>query len=259
MGELKRLIKEVKKKEHTIPIGDFHSVNTTAIYGDEYIRLLKEDPVKANKLRKKGKTNGLAILYGSSAYGLAKDSDITEEEAESIINNFYKGVPKLKQLHEYQKNNAKSNGITNNIFGGIRYLPFANKNISEKEKKDPQLRKMFFSKRSKMMRLAMNNPIQSASALQLILILIKVNKFIEENRLNRVYGNLINEYRPYTRVIAIHKNKISDSVEEELDKLPDGSHKIIVIDDNRDVVGEFDRLVTINKDTINKFDLEIIF
>jgi len=51
--------------------------------------------------RKKGKTVNFAVLYGSSAYGLARTMGITTEEAEEMLQKFVDGFPKLSA---FQKN-----------------------------------------------------------------------------------------------------------------------------------------------------------
>jgi len=47
-----------------------------------------------------GKTVNFAILYGSSAYGLANTLGITTEEAEGFLNKFITGFPKLSKFQK---------------------------------------------------------------------------------------------------------------------------------------------------------------
>jgi len=265
LNTLKQWIDETNDSNNTqrkLPAGDFHSVNTYAVYGDKYLNELYDDPASAKKMRSKGKATGLALLYGGSAFTLIDHLGVTEAEAEEIIKNFYSGVPNLKKLHNKQKSMTKNEGYTKNIFGGVRYLPDAKRNITPQEKADPKLRKRFWSTKSKAMRLALNYPIQSASATQLLLIIIAINTWIEQNRLNRYMGNLINTYRPYTRIIGLSKDDFDklnkEELENELDTLPDGSHKFVIYQDDK-VLFELDKLVTFNKTIIEKFKLEILF
>jgi len=254
---ISEIVEEIKKFEPTepdIPIGDFHSVNTKSIFGDEYIKAIKGDEAKANKMRKRGKRDGLAILYGGTEYTLSKDGDVSMEEAVEVIENFYKNLPTLKSVHSHQKSHAKKFGYVKNFFGGIRYLPFA------MLKKPPEGMpwKQFASIRSKAERLALNAPVQSSSADQILLIIGAISRWIEKNRLNRLHGNLMNTYKPYTRVVGLPIEEWDYSFEEKLNSLDDGIVKFIVFDGDTAVM-EYERNVSMHKDFIKENNIRIVW
>lgn len=272
--KLNKIFEDLKSFEDDTPktyIGDFHSANALSIYGEEFDKLVREYEATGNKeaynkfkneMRAIAKTVGLALLYGGTEYTVSQKVGISKEEASEIIDRFYSKLSKLKVLHKFQKERVNKEGYTNNIFGSKRYLPMATRKISPEEKADPKLRKKYWSQKAQAERLALNFPIQSASAIQLILIITAINKWIENNRLNRIFGDLKHTYKPYTRIIGLSKDKFDKidqkQLEEELDALPDGSHKFVVYDGDK-IIFELDRLVSFPIDFIEKWNLEKIF
>jgi DNA polymerase I-like protein with 3'-5' exonuclease and polymerase domains len=81
----KTLIKEVLSGD------DMHLTNA---------RLLKPTGEISPKERKTAKFMTFGILYGQSAYGLAKSHGVTEDEAQSFISNFYKKYNNIYRCHE---------------------------------------------------------------------------------------------------------------------------------------------------------------
>ena len=247
ISEITESLLDYEYREPLLPIGDFHAINTYAIYSDEYTDSMKEDPKEAKRLRGVGKTVGLSLMYGGTEYTVSDKLGITMDEATPIVEKFYSGVPTLKRFHTGQQNFAKKNRYTPNIFGGKRYLPHI---VVDRSKiQSDKDRKMAYSLMGKMMRLALNAPIQSASAVQILLIIMAVNKFIESNRLTRVYGNLKVTYRPYTRVIAI--DEATPEIESYLDSLPDG-HVKIVVGTGDSFEQEYDRNVAITTGGVDR-------
>lgn len=248
-------LKTYEYKPPALPIGDFHSSNAYAIFRDELINAMNTDKVEAKHLRGIGKTVGLALLYGGTEYTVSQKLGITTDEATPIIQNFYSGLPILRRFHEHQEKYADKNGHIYNIFGGKRYLPFIK--IDKSKMTDPNERRKQYSIRSKAFRLAKNAPIQMASAVQLWFILITLNKFIEENKTNRMYGNLRHTYKPYTRIVSLHKSDMTPELEADLDLLEDGHVKVIVKDDDGSNLYEYDRNVAMTSKFIESYGLTI--
>lgn len=77
---------------------DMHTQTAAIVYKVPVNEVTKDQ-------RKHAKTVNFSVLYGTSAYGMAMKQKISKEEAQSIIDNFYKGYPKLNSfLIEYKKN-----------------------------------------------------------------------------------------------------------------------------------------------------------
>ena len=75
--------------------------------------------------RSDAKSVNFGIIYGESIWGLSKDLGITVEEAEVVIDDYFREAPVLKRyvdgVHEF----ARQNGYVVNLFGRRRHLPEA--------------------------------------------------------------------------------------------------------------------------------------
>jgi DNA polymerase I-like protein with 3'-5' exonuclease and polymerase domains len=83
--------------------------------------LKKIDPVKRNK----AKGYSLGIPYGMEAFALSKTLDITQEEAEKLVNGYLDGFPQLKEWRVNSREQVKKYGFIKNKVGRIRHLPKA--------------------------------------------------------------------------------------------------------------------------------------
>ena len=78
---------------------------------------------EGKKRRSKTKRLLLGIMYGMGAASIAVSIDGTVEEAQEIIDNFYKGFPTVKKWMDVSKENAKKYGYVEDIWGRRRRLP----------------------------------------------------------------------------------------------------------------------------------------
>ena len=106
--------------------GDAHSFVATKMFSAAFN---KEFIVTADNensaYRQKGKTINFMISFGGSAFALAKTLNMPVEEAEELINSFYKGFPTLKRLFQINNQFAVKHGYihTNDITNRIRWIP----------------------------------------------------------------------------------------------------------------------------------------
>lgn len=91
--------------------------------GFEHKALIPEDCYDGTLYRKMMKTLLLGILYGMSGYGLAARLKISEDDANTIINDFYKSFPKLKGKMDQIKRFAQQNGYVQTEWGRKRRIP----------------------------------------------------------------------------------------------------------------------------------------
>jgi DNA polymerase I-like protein with 3'-5' exonuclease and polymerase domains len=73
--------------------------------------------------RQNAKAYALGIRYGMKAGKLAKSLNIEEEEAQKIINNYFKAFPGLKKAMDTFLREAKTKGTVTSKFGRVRHLP----------------------------------------------------------------------------------------------------------------------------------------
>ncbi len=87
---------------------------------------------KYKKQFKKERTNAKIItfgtLYGKEAYGFAIDFEISEDEAQKMIDSFYAGMPKVRDAINKAHNEVKDNGYVTYMSGRRRNFEKIEKN-----------------------------------------------------------------------------------------------------------------------------------
>ena len=81
--------------------------------------LKKLDPVKRNQ----AKAYSLGIAYGMEAYALSKTLDISQKEADVLVQGYLDGFPQLKEWRINSREQVKKHGYIKNKVGRIRHLP----------------------------------------------------------------------------------------------------------------------------------------
>ena len=83
--------------------------------------LKKLDPSKRNQ----AKGYALGIAYGMEAYALSKGLEISQKDAEVLVDGYLNGFPKLKEWRINSREQVKQHGFIVNKVGRIRHLPKA--------------------------------------------------------------------------------------------------------------------------------------
>ena len=149
---------------------DIHCYIATMVYGeklgftyDEMITVIKEKAPggkqhprfkEFKRMRSNIKTTTFGVPYGSGAKGVAERCGITEEEAQQVIDDFFKQFPVLQMWLKSQGMQAIRYGYTETPYHRKRFYP----RIEDPDdpKNDVQVRQIN--------RWAGNHPIQAASA-----------------------------------------------------------------------------------------------
>lgn len=76
--------------------------------------------------RNRAKPYSLGIAYGMEAYALAKTLNITQKEAEVLVDGYLNGFPQLKEWRIKSREQVKKYGYIKNKVGRIRHLPKVN-------------------------------------------------------------------------------------------------------------------------------------
>jgi len=122
---------------------DIHTITAAQVFG------LAESEVD-KETRRKAKAINFGIIYGISAFGLAKQLKIGRGDAAKYIENYFVTYPGIqKYMQEYQEL-ARQNGFVETIIGRKCFIPTINS-------KNPTLRGLAE-------RLAINAPIQGSAA-----------------------------------------------------------------------------------------------
>ena len=122
---------------------DVHSATAAQVFTTELPEVSKEQ-------RRKAKAINFGLIYGMSAFGLAKQIDVSRTEARQYIDDYFDNYPGVLKYMEKTKETAKSHGFVATILGRRLYLP----QINAKNKMQPQ----------HALRTAINAPMQGSSA-----------------------------------------------------------------------------------------------
>ena len=147
--------------------------------------------------RNNAKAVNFGIVYGISAFGLAKDLGISTKEAEKYIQGYFAKYPKVKVYLDETIKNAKEKGFVATLYNRRRQVPELNSSV--------------YNIRSFGERVAMNMPIQGTAADIIKIAMINVDK-----RLNKKANTPLSEGNGS----AIHSRLILQIHDELLLEVP---------------------------------------
>jgi len=122
---------------------DFHERTATKIFGANS----GKDP---HQLRSIAKMVNYALLYGKSAFTLSKDIGVSQQEAQTFIDGYFAGFPRVRGFIDRTLADARATGVVKTIYGRRRLVPDLNS-------RNGQLRMAAE-------RIAVNMPIQGTAA-----------------------------------------------------------------------------------------------
>lgn len=95
---------------------DIHSATASEIFG------VPLDAVSSEQ-RRKAKAINFGLIYGMSAFGLAKQIDSEREVAAEYMDIYFKRYPGVKEYMETTREQASKQGFVETLFGRRLYLP----------------------------------------------------------------------------------------------------------------------------------------
>ena len=161
---------------------DIHAATAESIFHVPHGQVTPE-------LRRRAKTINFGIIYGMSAFGLAKDLGCPTEEAQNYITAYFAVHPEVKAYMEENVRKAKEDGYVTTILGRRRVIP--------------ELKSGNFNQRAFGERAAMNMPLQGSAA-----DIIKIAMLRVADRLKR-------EKMASRLVLQVHDELILDAPAEE--------------------------------------------
>ncbi len=136
---------------------DIHNITASQIFNVS-TQSINQD------MRRKAKAINFGIIYGISSYGLAKQISVSNPEAESFLQSYFKKFPEIRDYMQDTLSFCKKHGYVKNIFNRKSYFP----NINDKN----------HTLKSFQERAAINAPIQGAAADIIRLAMININQKI---------------------------------------------------------------------------------
>ena len=141
---------------------DIHSTTAAAIFDVPLSQVTPEH-------RRKAKEVNFGIIYGISRYGLASRLNISNEEAEQIISNYFARFPEVNHYIIHVIAFAQKNGYVTTILNRRRYIPEINsRNATVKQNAE---------------RVAINTTIQGSAADLIKLAMINIHKRLQQENL----------------------------------------------------------------------------
>lgn len=138
---------------------DIHSSTAAAVLGVSSLLVNSEQ-------RRMAKTINFGIIYGISAWGLARQLGISKKEAQDFISAYLERYPGVRRYTQETIAEAKERGRVETLYGRIRRLPDINSRN--------------YSLRENAKRMAINARIQGTAADLLKLAMIRVDHLLRE-------------------------------------------------------------------------------
>jgi DNA polymerase-1 len=76
-----------------------------------------------HELRRRAKIVNYALLYGKTAFTLAKDIGVTQEAAQDFINAYFSGFPRVREFIDRTLADARVSGAVKTMYGRRRLVP----------------------------------------------------------------------------------------------------------------------------------------
>jgi DNA polymerase-1 len=122
---------------------DFHQETSLKLFG-------ADSGVDPHQLRAKAKMVNYAVLYGKTAFTLAKDINVTPQVAQEFIDAYFAGFPRVRAFLDRTLEDARLTGVVKTMYGRRRLVP--------------ELNSRDFQRRAAAEREATNLPIQGTAA-----------------------------------------------------------------------------------------------
>ena len=140
---------------------DIHKATAADVFG------VSIDQVTTD-LRRSAKAINFGLIYGMSAFGLAKQLGLGRKQAQEYIDLYFSRYPRVKQYMDDTRELAKQQGYVETVLGRRLYLPeIHSKNAARRQYAE---------------RTAINAPMQGTAADIIKLAMIETDKWIQDDQ-----------------------------------------------------------------------------
>jgi DNA polymerase I len=143
---------------------DVHGETAARVFGDG-----ETAGPDREEARRRAKIINFSLIYGTSAFSLAKELGTSNGEAQDFIDRYYATYPKVKEYLDRIVDDARDKGISETIFGRLRQVP--------------ELRSGDKMVQAAGRRIALNTPIQGSAADVIKKAMLNVAREIDRQRL----------------------------------------------------------------------------
>ena len=167
---------------------DVHRATAAEVFGEDH------DKVTDNQ-RRAAKAINFGLMYGMSAFGLARQLDISRPEAQTYMNTYFSRYPGVQVFMEKTREQAREQGYVETLFGRRLYLPEINaSNMMRRQGAE---------------RAAINAPMQGTAADIIKIAMIKVDEWLQAKQ------------RGARLVMQVHDELVLEVREEQLNEVSD--------------------------------------
>ena len=138
---------------------DIHKATASEVFGVSLEEVTSEQ-------RRRAKAVNFGLIYGMSAFGLARQLDIPRNEAQKYMDKYFERFPGVQDYMERTRQQAKRDGYVETLFGRRLHLP--------------EIRAQNGARRKAAERAAINAPMQGTAADIIKYAMIKVAEFMHQ-------------------------------------------------------------------------------
>ena len=186
---------------------DVHKATAAEVFG------VPLDQVETHQ-RRSAKAINFGLIYGMSAFGLAKQLDIDRGAAQGYINLYFERYPGVKQYMDETRELAREQGYVETLFGRRLYLPDINAKNGQRRQ---------YAERT-----AINAPMQGTAADIIKLAMLSVDEWLQTDKpavrmVMQVHDELVFEVESsYVEVASnLIKQKMSDAADLDVPLIVD--------------------------------------
>jgi DNA polymerase-1 len=165
-------------KEHI----DIHNMTASSVFG---VSMDKITPA----MRRQAKVINFSIIYGVSPYGLSQQADFDIHQAAEFIKKYFETYPGFKDYIDAAAAFAREHGYAETLMGRRRPVPEIDSSVS--------------FRREGAERIAINTPIQGASADLIKIAMVNIQKTLDE----KGYASKM--------ILQVHDELVFEVVKEE--------------------------------------------
>ena len=165
---------------------DVHRATASEVFGVPLEQVSGEQ-------RRYAKVINFGLIYGMSAYGLARNLDIEQGVAKNYIGQYFAKYPGVKRYMDEIRDQAKSKGYVETVFGRRLWLPEINSPSGPR--------------RQAAERAAINAPMQGTAADLIKLAMIQVQQSLEQKQLRS------------RLVLQVHDELVLEVPEDEIETI----------------------------------------
>ncbi len=163
---------------------DIHQTTAAEVFATELPDVTQEQ-------RRAAKAINFGLIYGMSAFGLAKQLGIQRGEAQDYVNLYFERYPGVKTFMDETRAAAKDKGYVETVYGRRLYLPEINSRNA--------------ARRQYAERTAINAPMQGTAADIIKIAMINIDNWINNNQTG---GKMI---------MQVHDELVFEVADEQLD------------------------------------------